>query len=325
MKLSDKLQKWVNNGFISQEQADRILTSERSVHSGFLWKWLYGIAGLFIGLGVILVISSNWDLISAPVKLLGDFAIWGGVLYGTYISIIRNRKYMKELFLILSFLFVGATIGLVAQSFNLNGGWQSFALSWTLLGLPFVFLSRSLAFNILWLYLLGTSLDFGIIEILFRSLTDHLEISILTITALSLLSYACKKLDKYVHAYVLLPKALEHLSMFMAYITAFFTCFFHRLYFFSYFSDGTFLLAYLVAFTFFGIRMCLAFKTHNMLSFKRNAIIVEFYVALIFITRFGDLFLSGIGFILGGFAVLGLIYLLKRTAKYITEMEAFHE
>jgi len=173
--------------------------------------------------------------------------------------------------------------------------------------------------------LLGTSIEFGIIEILFRSLTDHLEISILTITALSLLSYACKKLDKYVHAYVLLPKALEHLSMFMAYITAFFTCFFHRLYFFSYFSDGTFLLAYLVAFTFFAIRMCLAFKTQNMLSFKRNAIIVEFYVALIFITRFGDLFLSGIGFILGGFAVLGLIYLLKRTAKYITEMEAFHE
>ena len=62
-----------------------------------------------------------------------------------------------------------------------------------------------------------------------------------------------------------------------------------------------------------------------MLSFKRNAIIVELYIALIFITRFGDLFLSGIGFILGGLAVLGLIYLLKRTAKYITEMEAFHE
>ncbi|MBE6449110.1 MAG: DUF2157 domain-containing protein [Alphaproteobacteria bacterium] len=109
MKISNKLQKWVDEGLISQKQADKILLSEQSTHSNIVWKWMYGIAGLFIGLGFILIISANWDNIPAPLKLLGDFAIWAAILYGTYWSIINKKTRIKELFLVLSFLFVGAT------------------------------------------------------------------------------------------------------------------------------------------------------------------------------------------------------------------------
>ena len=40
---------------------------------------------------------------------------------------------------------VGGTIGLIAQTFNLSGGWQSFAVSWALLSTPFILVSRLLA------------------------------------------------------------------------------------------------------------------------------------------------------------------------------------
>ena len=141
MKISNKLQKLVDQGLISEEQAEKIMASEQAKHSNLAWKLMYWIAGLFIGLGFILIVGSNWDDIPASLKLLGDFAIWAGILYGTYWSIVNKKDRVKELFLTLSFLFVGATIGLIGQIFNLSGGWQSFATAWAVLSFVFVIFS----------------------------------------------------------------------------------------------------------------------------------------------------------------------------------------
>lgn len=325
MKLSNKLQKWVKEGFISQAQAEQIMHSEQSDHSNIIWKWMYGIAGLFIGLGLILIISANWDFIPAPVKLFGDFSIFACILYAAYWSIINKKNKIKELFLVLSFLSIGTTIGLIGQIFNLSGGWQSFATAWALLGIPFVLFSRLLSFNCLWLCLFFSIFNFDLVEKLIDYASDHVEGIVLVVTLLSLLSYAGKKLDEEVNKYTLLPKAFEKLSIFMAYVVVFLSSFVRRCWFFFYFSDAGSLLIYLFAFLFFASRMLLAVKTQNMLSFKRNAIAVEVYIFLIFINRFGNLLLSGFGFISGGIAVLALIYLLRKTSKHIKTMGVFHE
>ena len=81
--------------------------------------------------------------------------------------------------------------------------------------------------------------------------------------------------------------------------------------------------AHLIVFGFLGLRMYLAIQTQNQTSFKRNAVLAELYVFGIFASRFGNLFLSGIGFILGGLFVLGFIYVLRKTTRYIKKMEAF--
>ena len=58
MKLSKKLQKWVEQGLITSKQAEKIAQSEQSGHSNLMWKLMFGIAGLLIGLGIILLILS---------------------------------------------------------------------------------------------------------------------------------------------------------------------------------------------------------------------------------------------------------------------------
>ena len=139
----------------------------------------------------------------------------------------------------------------------------------------------------------------------------------MAIAVLSLLSYAGKKLDESTNKYTLLPKAFQSFSMLVAYVLVFSTCFWY--------NDGIIsLLAYIIAFLFFGVRMFMAVKTQDMISFKRNAIAVEVYIFLIFVSRFENLLLSGFGFILAGLAVLALIYSLRKTSKYIKTMEVFH-
>ncbi len=324
MKTSEKLEKWVAQGLISKEQAEKILISEQSNNSNFVLKWMYLIAGLFIGLGVILIISANWENIPPFLKLAGDFTLWGIVLYQAYHSVMYKKNKLKEFFLVLSFLFIGATIGLLGQIFNLSGGWQSFACFWALLGLPFVLCSRLLSFNICWLCLFFSIFDFGWLEKFLDYIDTHLDGVFLTVIVLSLLSYAGKKLDETVHQFTLLPKAFENLSMVMAYVAIFSASFVRHTWFFFYFSDFGSLLMYLFSFAFFAFRMALAVQTQNMLSFKRNAAAVEIYIFLIFANQLSDLLLSGFGFILSGLSVLGLIYILKKTSKYIKKMGVFH-
>ena len=94
---------------------------------------------------------------------------------------------------------------------------------------------------------------------------------------------------------------------------------------FDFVSHMNLVLVYIFAILFFATRMGLAVKTQNMVSFKRNAIAVEVYIFLMCINRFSDLLMSGVGFIVGGVAVFGLIYLLRKTSKYIKTMAVFHE
>ena len=325
MKISKKLQKWVEQGFISDEQAKQILQAEQSNYSGFVWKWLYGIAGLFIGLGIILIVSANWDDIPAPVKLVADFGIWAGFIYGTYLSVINKKDKIKEFFLLMSFLFVGATIGLVAQIFNLSGGWHSFAMTWALLGLPFVWLSRLFFFNCGWMILFLTSFNFGFVEKILNYMHKHIDGLILFVIVLLLISKLSKKLDKIFNQYTLLPKALQVLSMFAIYGMIFLSSFGRNYWYLFGARLDFFIFICLLSFVFFASRLFWAFKNQNMVSFKRNALVVEFYIFLIFTSRMSDLLLSGFGFILAGLFVLGFIYVIRKTSKYIKTMEVFHE
>ena len=318
MKISNKLQKWVDQGLISEEQAEKIMASEQAKHSNLAWKLMYWIAGLFIGLGFILIVSSNWDDIPIPLKLLGDFAIWAGILYGTYWSVVNKKDKVKELFLTLSFLFVGATIGLIGQIFNLSGGWQSFATTWAVLSFVFVIFSRLIVINMVWLCLFFSVVNFWY---LFRwleyFLRDSLIMGLITGTlVLALLTYAGNQLYKAIDKMVVLAKAFAVLT-------------FIAMYFLVLIGGAAIgfenVFANVFVFAFLGARLFLATQNKNMKSFIRNTHLVELYILFLFLTRFGNLFISGVGFILGGVLLLGVLYLLRKTSKYIKTMEVFHE
>lgn len=318
MRIAAKTQKWVEQGIISADQAEKILLAEQTSHTGLAWRLMFWIAGLLIGLGVILIVGANWDAIPDLLKLLANFAIWAAVIYGAYKSIAGAKNKLKEFFLTLSFLFVGATIGLVAQIFNLSGGWQSFATSWAILGFVFVIFSRLIILNGVWICLLFSALDFEFLIVFLEQWFNRnpLNLIILATVIFAMLTYAGKHLYLAINKIVVLPKAFSLLALIGMYYTALIGGA-------SYGFTNSW--ANVFVFVFLGIRLLLAFKDKNMSSFIRNTHLVEFFILFLFISRFSNLLTSGFGFILGGLTLLGLLYLLKKTSKYIKTLEVFHE
>jgi len=321
MSLTTKTNKWVENKLISAEQAQAILAFEKSSHNNIFWKIAFVIASLLIGLGIILIISSGWENIPDLVKLIGAFSLLAGLSYTTFWFQQRQYKGWKEFFAILSFLMIGASIGLIAQIFNLDGGWSNFALTWSLLGLPFVICSRRLTFNIVWLLLFLSYFDIShLLDILFETL----QISVLSTILGLLLSYAGNRLDKTVHPYTLLAKAFEKVVIWGTYFGIFYIAgrwgLTGR---WSHTPTMDVWLANTFIFAFAALRMFLAIRTQDIVSFKRNALLTEIYIFLLFVCGVRNLFASGVGFILGGLLILVLIYILRRTTQYIKTMEIF--
>lgn len=320
MSLAKKTNNWVKNNLISEQQAQAILTFEKSRHNNTFWRTAFIIAGLLIGLGIILIISANWEHIPEFVRLTGAFTLLGVFSYCTYWQLQEQHNGWKEFFAFLSFLVIGSTIGLISQTFNLDGSWRSFVLAWTMLGLPFVLVSRTLFFNIVWLLLF---LSYFKIDAILGHCLDTVQLSILSTLILTVLSYAGSKLDEICHRYTLLAKALEKITIWSAYIVVFYIAGRWGL-------EGRWKgygtevwLANIFIFAFAAFRMFLAVRAQNVTSFKRNALLAEIYIFLLFLWGVKSLFTSGIVFILGGLLILLLIYVLRRTTQYIKRMEIF--
>lgn len=324
MSIPEKIKTWQENNLLSAQQAEQILAFERARGNRTFWRSAFIFAGLLIGLGICLIVASNWDALGASVKLTGAFLLLGGFSYAVYWSICQKHNGLKELFVIISFLLVGASIGLIAQVFQLDGGWQSFAAFWALLALAYVWVSRVLFVGIAWwvLFLSGV-LKWTWLEPLFEHIGKHLDATSLTLIAgLWLLSYAGQKANEKLEIYTRLAAAFEKVMMWAAYLmVAFVGVRWGMVRWHNTLAIECF--AYLIVFAFLGARMYLAVQTQNRASFKRNAVLAEIYIFGIFTSRFGNLFLSGLGFIIGGILVLGFTYVLRKTTRYIKSMEAF--
>jgi len=317
MKLKKKIDKWVKNELITEEQGVNIIDFEKKYNKGLFGKTAATIAGILIGLGICLIVASNWDYTPTSLKILGSFGLLGAFSYNAYKNIVIKNDKLRELFLILSFLMVGATIGLFGQIFNLDGGWESFSTGWALLGTPYFLLSKSVRFNIAWGFLL-----FRIWKIYRYINIDGLFDVIMFTILFIILSIACKILDNKFGKFSKLPIGLSKLWMGMAYffvLEAGFSWGYSDSYF------GKKIIANFLVFGFLGGYMWFAIKQQNIDVLKRNTVLLEIYIFLLFVFHCRNLFMSGIGFILGGLAILGMIKVLKNTSKFIQKMEAFNE
>ena len=154
-----ELEKLTKQGLITPQQAEQIINYYKTNNdNGKFVKRLFIIAALLIGLGIILVIGANWALIPNFFKITADFILFSLIIYADYYFITNNKKTLTEVFLVISFFMIAGSIGLIAQVYNLDGGWFSFARFWMLLAIPFVVLSKTNLINILWLILLFNSL-----------------------------------------------------------------------------------------------------------------------------------------------------------------------
>lgn len=321
MSLAKKTENWVNRQIITREQQAKILAFESQRGNRTFWNTAFIIAGSLIGLGFCLLIAANWDFLSDTVKLLGNFALLGGLFYAVYWSVQNKRSGLKELFVILSFLGIGATIGLIGQIFQLSGGWSNCAIAWAALSVPFVVLSRSLFFNTVWVLLLCSACNFKWVGQFFSHFLEHLDVvTLFTLAGMYAVYMGLAKLHKQAEKYTLLPAAAARLTLWATYLAVWFVGMRWGI---VRENIGNAFFAYVIVFGFFAGRMYVAVKEQNQTSFKRNAIAAEVYIFLIFSSNLNNLGLSGLGFIGGGLLILFFIWVLRRTTRYIKQMEIF--
>ena len=313
MSLVKKVQTWIEKDFITADQGSQIIEFEKQRNTGFFLKASFTLAGTLIGLGLCLIVASNWAMMSELPRIICIFAIFGAFIYGAYYYTAVRPSKIKELFLTLCFLMTGATIGLIGQIFNLEGGWRNFALAWGFLSLPYIIFSRIKVVNIAWVFLIASCFNFGFWEKVFDYIKDRLDGFILLAIAFFVLSYAFKITNKEIKKITIMAEAVSDFLLLMTYIC---------LVVGGLYWQGV--IAHVVVLLFLAGRMLWGVKIQDISLFKRNAVLAELYIFAIFVTCFGNLFMSGVGFVIGGLVILGFIKILKKTMHYIKNMEVFH-
>jgi len=148
----------IEENVITQQVADHISDfysrkKESGVNKLFV---IFGVLGaLLVGLGILLIIAHNWDILSRNVKSVLAFVPMLGaqILCGWLLVRRSDSMAWKEGASTFLFLSVGASISLVSQIYHISGDLSTYLLVWMSLSLPVIYLMNS-SFTSL-LYLIG--------------------------------------------------------------------------------------------------------------------------------------------------------------------------
>ncbi len=158
MGIAKKLNNWETAGLISLKQKEAVLEYEKQHNRPvFLYSMLF--LGIFcIGLGIISVISSNWEAIPATIKLLADFVLLVLSAWGIYLSCKAGKSLWTEILLLFYAILILGSIGLTGQLFNLPSSLYKALLFWSVLTFPLLFVSKKLLLPIVWIPIFFTAL-----------------------------------------------------------------------------------------------------------------------------------------------------------------------
>ena len=148
MVIKKDLQKLLDAGVIDQSTADSIASyyQHRERDSSSMLLVIFAVLGaLLIGLGIILILAHNWDMLPRSVKTILSFLplVVGQLLCGYALLKKADSKTWREATAVFLVLAVGASIALVSQVYHLEGKLSSFLLTWLLLALPIIYVMRA--------------------------------------------------------------------------------------------------------------------------------------------------------------------------------------
>ena len=138
----------VEAGILSKEKANEIKQYYQKKAGSSVSRLIivFGILGaMLVGLGIILIIAHNWDLLSRSTKTFFAFLpLVAGQLICAFV-ILRKLESVAWREGAAAFLYftVGASISLVSQIYHIPGDLSSFMLTWMVLCLPIVYLMKS--------------------------------------------------------------------------------------------------------------------------------------------------------------------------------------
>lgn len=148
-EIAHEAQDWVDNGLISKNQADTILSkyntslSENANKMAFGYYLLMSLAALFIGLALILVVSHNWDEIPRFLRAAGmtlTTLTVGGIGIQLYIN---GKEKAGNIWLFFGTICYGASIMQIAQIYNLGEHFPDGIFWWACATIPLIILTQS--------------------------------------------------------------------------------------------------------------------------------------------------------------------------------------
>lgn len=159
-ELAAEARGWVNDGLLSEEQAERILArygtrlpDGRERSAGYYV--LVSLAALFAGLALLVLVSANWDDIPRGVRM-GGLAAITAAFHGVGLwNFRRGRETLASVWFFLGCLAYGTAVFLIAQIYHLGEHFPDGIFWWALGSLPFALLARSTPIALLTVTLTG--------------------------------------------------------------------------------------------------------------------------------------------------------------------------
>lgn len=138
----------VNAQVITEETAEKIRSyySSQTSHSSNRLFIVFGILGaLLVGMGIVLIIAHNWDILPKVAKLaIGLLPLLAGQVVAGVLLVKKseNKTWREGTGTFLCFA-VAVSISIVSQVYNIEGNLGNFLLVWMTLTLPVVYVLRS--------------------------------------------------------------------------------------------------------------------------------------------------------------------------------------
>ena len=151
MNLQKKLAVWQQENLITREQGEKIAAFEKNGRKPVLSWALLALACFCILLGVVSVISANWQEIAPEYKLFLDFVLLFGTAAAVFKMYLSGRDIWFEWLLLFFAGLILASIGLIAQIYQIQPEGLRGYLLWSVLAFPIMLFSRKIVLPLVWL------------------------------------------------------------------------------------------------------------------------------------------------------------------------------
>ena len=176
MSIAKKLEVWQAQDLITAEQAQKIAIYEKENRKPFLTLPFLSLGFFSIALGIVSVISANWQEIPNIVKLVIDLLIMLGLAGNIMHCYNKGKDNWFEGLLLLFCFMVLASIGLIAQVYQLQADGFGAYFLWSLLIFPLVIISRRMLLPLIWLPIFTASAIDSLSKVyFFRELLEIIE------------------------------------------------------------------------------------------------------------------------------------------------------
>ena len=156
MDNTKRLNHWLQAGLITHEQHAAIIAfeSKQSLNHNGWWYGFMVLGAAIIGLGILSLIAANWTHIPNSFKLGVNFALLGLLAIGIYTQYPQRQHGVWFEALLAGFLVLClASIGLIADIFEVSGKWYHALLFWAFSTFLLILFARHLWTRLFWVTL----------------------------------------------------------------------------------------------------------------------------------------------------------------------------